>query len=394
MTDLIVKNVRPMGGPARDLLVHDGRFVEGPAPAGAEVIDGGGLLALPALVEAHTHLDKNLFGMPWYRNEIGPTRNDRILADRIAKKALGIDPRRQSERQARRTLGFGVTTIRSHVDVDTEIGLANIEGVIGTREAMAGLVAIEIAAFPQSGMLIRPGTLELMDEALALGADVVGGIDPGSIDRDPKGHLDAIFGLAEKHGKPIDIHIHEPGHLGAFCLELMIERTRALGLAGRVMASHAYCLGMLEPELHDPLVAALAEAGIAVMTAGPSGRPAPSVKKLEAAGVVICGGCDGPRGTWEPYGDGDMLQRATMIGQRNGFGRDVDLELALKVCTTNGAHALRLADHGLEPGCRADLILVDVETVAEAVASIPLRRLVMSHGRVVVRDGVATEAAR
>lgn len=391
MTTTILRNVRPMGAAPRDVLVRDGRFAEGPAPADAAVIDGGGLLMLPALVEAHTHLDKNLFGMPWYRNDIGPTRNDRIVADRIAKKELGIDPRRQSERQARATLAFGVTNIRSHVDVDTEIGVANVAGVIATREALADLVRIEIVAFPQSGMLIRPDTLELMDEALRLGADVVGGIDPGSIDRDPVGHLDAIFGLAEKHGKPLDIHLHEPGHLGAFCLELIVERTRALGLSGRVLVSHAYCLGMLEPEVHDPLVAGLAEAGIAVMTAGPPGRPAPSVRKLEAAGVVICGGCDGPRGTWEPYGDGDMLRRASMIGQRNGFSREVDLERALAVCTTNGARALGLADHGLAVGDRADLVLVDAETVGEAVAAVPPRRLVLSGGRVVARDGALVE---
>jgi cytosine/adenosine deaminase-related metal-dependent hydrolase len=117
------------------------------------------------------------------------------------------------------------------------------------------------------------------------------------------------------------------------------------------------------------------------------------VQRLRKAGVVICGGSDGPRGTWEPYGTGDMLQRATMIGQRNGFTRDVDLELALETCTTQGAGALGLAAYGLEPGCFADLVLVDCETVAEAVAAPPPRRLVMKRGRVVARDGVPTLAA-
>jgi cytosine/adenosine deaminase-related metal-dependent hydrolase len=380
-----------MGGPAADILIRDGRFADGSPPADAAVVDGGGLLMLPGLVEAHTHLDKNLIGMPWYRNEIGPRRIDRIEADRREKKRLGIDPRRQSERQARQTLALGVTAIRSHVDVDTEIGVANIEGVLATREALAGLVDIQIVAFPQSGMLIRPGTLELMEEALRLGADVVGGIDPASIDRDPVAHLDAIFDLAVKHAKPLDIHLHEPGELGAFTLELIIERTRALGLQGRVLVSHAYCLGMLEAAAADALIAQLAELRIAVMTAGPPGRPAPAVKKLHEAGVVICGGSDGPRGTWEPYGTGDMLMRATMIGQRNGFGRDEDLELALETCTTLGAKAIGLDAYGLGVGCRADCVLVDVETVAEAVAAPPVRKLVMSHGRVVARDGALVE---
>ena len=114
------------------------------------------------------------------------------------------------------TLKYGVLHIRSHVDVDTEIGIANIEGVIATREALRDLVDIQIVAFPQSGMLVRAGTVELLEEALQQGAEVIGGLDPSAIDRDPKGHLDTIFGLAEKYDRDIDIHLHEPGQLGAF----------------------------------------------------------------------------------------------------------------------------------------------------------------------------------
>ena len=238
---IILRNVRPLGGVPTDLVIRDGRFAPlDPERDGAiESIDGQGLLAIPGLVEAHTHLDKNLIGMAWYRNEIGPRRIDRIEADRREKQRLGIDPRRQSARQVMQTLGLGTTVIRSHVDVDTEIGTANVAGVLATREAMRESVDIQIVAFPQSGMLIRPGTVALMEEALRMGADIVGGIDPAGIDRDPRAHLDTIFGLAERFGKPIDIHLHEPGELGAFCLELIIERTRALGMEGRVLVSHA-----------------------------------------------------------------------------------------------------------------------------------------------------------
>lgn len=112
--------------------------------------------------------------------------------------------------------------IRSHVDVDTEIGLANIEGVLETREALHDLVDVQVVAFPQSGMLPRAGTLDLMAAAMRAGADIVGGIDPVTIERDPLRHLDAIFALADRYAKSIDIHLHE---LGAFYLELVIERT-------------------------------------------------------------------------------------------------------------------------------------------------------------------------
>ncbi|NTS33224.1 amidohydrolase family protein [Phyllobacterium sp. BT25] len=390
-TDLIIRNVRPLGGAPTDLFIRDGRFVEAAAPKGTDAIDAGGQIALPGLVEAHTHLDKTLIGTDWYRNEVGPTRNDRILADRRAKRELGIDARRQSARQIMQTLPFGVTHIRTHVDVDTEIGIANVQGLVATRAAFAGLVDVQIVAFPQSGMLVRPGTLALMEEALKAGADIVGGIDPASIDRDPVRHLDAIFALADRHSKPIDIHLHEPGELGAFCLELIIERTRALGLQGRVMASHAYCLGTLDAKRQGTLIDALATENIAVMTVGSPSAPALPLKLLRQSGVIVASGSDGIQGTWEPWGSGDMLERAKFLAQRNGMTADADLEAAVEVCTFGGASGIELHDYGLAPGCHGDLVLVAAQTLAEAVALTPHERTVIRGGRILVRNGQLSE---
>lgn len=386
--DLLVRNVRPMGGSLADILVRNGRIAAGPSLPGIPILDGGGRIALPGLVEAHTHLDKSLLGLPWYRNEVGPRLLDKIENERRVRAALPIDPRHQSDLQARQSAAHGSTFIRSHVDVDTECGLAGIEGVMATQQALAGIVDIDLVAFPQSGLLIRPGTLELMEQALRLGAGTVGGLDPCAIDRDPKGHLDAVFGLAERFGRGVDIHLHEPGDMGAFSMELIIERTRALGMAGRVVISHAFCLGMADAAVVDPLIAALVEAGIAIMTTGPASRPAPPVKRLVEAGVTVCAGSDGIRDTWGPYGNADMLERAMLVGLRNNLRRDDELALALDVVTTGGARALGVADYGLAPGCTGDLVLVDAETVAEAVAQRPGSRTVVKRGRVVARDGV------
>lgn len=386
--DLLIRNVRPLGGAATDLYIRDGRFTEAMGGKAAEEIDGRGQVALPGLVEAHTHLDKTLVGMDWFHNRVGPTRNDRILADRNAKRELGIDARRQSARQVLQTLAFGVTHIRSHVDVDTEIGIANIEGVIGTREAFRGLVDVQIVAFPQSGMLGRKGTLALMEDALKAGADIVGGIDPATIERNPVEHLDAIFALADRYGKPIDIHLHEPGELGAFCLELIIERTRALSLQGRVMASHAYCLGMLDAQRQHALIDALAAEKIAVMTVGSPSAPAVPLRMMRQSRLVVASGSDGIQGTWEPWGNGDMLERAKYLAQRNGMTNDADLEETARICTFGGAEGIGLADYGLSPGCHGDVVLVGARTLAEAVALTPQKRTVIRGGRVVVRDGV------
>lgn len=358
---------------------------------GAKEIDAAGHVALPGLVEAHTHLDKTLIGMPWYQNTTGPTRGERILADRKAKRELAIDAGRQAARQIRQTLAFGVAHIRSHVDVDTEIGVANIEGVAAIRDRLKGIVDVQIVAFPQSGMLVRDGTLALMDEAMKAGADLVGGIDPATIERNPVEHLDAIFALADRHAKPIDIHLHEPGALGAFCLELITERTRALGMQGRVMVSHAYCLGMLDPAVQGALIEAMAAEKIAVMSAGSPAAPALPLQRLRRAGVVVASGSDGIQGTWEPWGRGDMLERAKILAQRNGLTRDVDLAEMADICTFGGAAALGLDDYGFAPGCKGDLVLVAAGGLAEAVALTPLNRTVIRGGRILVRDGIVSE---
>jgi cytosine/adenosine deaminase-related metal-dependent hydrolase len=387
MTNLVLRNVRPLGGAAADILVRDGRIAAiGPGldAAGAEEEQGHGLLALPAFVEGHTHLDKSLWEMPWYVNEVGPRLIDRIDNERAQRKRLGLDAARQAERLAREFLRLGTTRIRSHADVDTEIGTAHSDALVALRERLRGTMDIQVVVFPQSGLLIRPGTLELMERALRNGADIVGALDPSGMDRDPKGHLDAVFGLCERHGKPLDVHLHEAGELGAFALELIVERTLALGMQGQVVVSHAFCLGEVAraPVLHE----ALAHAGIAIATTAPPSRPVPSVKAARAAGGRIFGGNDGIRDTWTPYNTPDMLQRAMLIGLKNDFRRDDEIDLALGMVTDCAAEACGFETCRLAVGERADIVLLSAQSVAEAVVAQPPRRLVVSHGRVAVHD--------
>jgi cytosine/creatinine deaminase len=388
MTDLLLRNVRPMGGAATDLFVRGGRIAAGPAPAGTQEEDGRGLLLLPAFVEGHTHLDKTTFHLPdWLVNEVGPRIEDKIDSEREWRARTGHDAGAASLAMARAFLAAGTTRIRSHVDVDTSGGTRHIEGVLATREAMRGLQEIQIVAFPQSGILGRQGTDTLLDAALAMGADIVGGLDPCAIERDPVRHLDIVFGLAEKHGKPVDIHLHEPGTMGALSLDLILERTRALGMDGRVVVSHAFCLGDIPERDRDALLARMAALGVAIATTAPASRPVPLVAPCRAAGVTIFGGNDGIRDTWTPYGSPDMLERAMLIGLRNNFRRDDEVAIAFDCVGAAGAKGCGFEGYGLEPGARADLVLVDARTLAEAVVTRPARRLVVSGGRIAARDG-------
>ncbi len=396
-TDLLLRDVRPLGGEATDILIEKGRIVRLgtglAAPAGVAVEDGRNEILLPGLVEAHTHLDKSLWGLPWYKNEVGPRLLDKIDNERLNKRRLGIDPYQQSARQSIQSSLMGSTHIRSHIDIDTDHGMWGVEGVMKMRDDYRDIIDVEIVAFPQSGMLRRPGTLELMDEAMKLGAEVVGGLDPCTIDRDPKGHLDAVFALCQRYGKPLDIHLHEPGEVGAFSMDMIIERTRALGMKGKVTISHAFCLGTPDPALIDPLIAQLAELDIAIMTTAPASRPAPPVKRLIEAGIRVCSGSDGIRDTWGPYGNADMLERAMFVGLRNNFRRDDELRIALDVCTSEGAKVMELDGYGLSQGCRADLVLVPGETLAQAIVTRSPKRRVVKGGKVVARDGVSIKSA-
>lgn len=390
MTDLLIRNLRPMGAPVTDLLIRGGKvavMAPGIDAPGIATEDARGAIAIPGLVEAHTHLDKTVMGMGWYENAVGTDLSAMINNERSARRELGLDPARQSMRHALALVGNGTTHIRSHVDVDTENGLSMLEGVLQTRDTLRGTVEIEIVAFPQSGLMIRPGTLDLMNQSMAMGADLVGGLDPCGIDRDPKGHLDAIFGLADKHGRRIDIHLHEPGEMGAFSMELILERTAALGMKGRVAISHAFCLGMPDWKRVEGLLDQMADQDVAILTTGAPSREVPSVKRVRSAGLRMGTGCDGVLDTWNPWNRPDMLDRARIVAQKNNLRADADLEVVLDLVTTGGATVMGVTDHRLALGCTADLALIPGRTLAEAVALGGPVQLTVKGGRVTGRAG-------
>lgn len=391
MSDLLLKNVRPLGEATTDLLIRNGVIVDIgqniAAPDGTPVEHGGNAILWPGLIDAHTHLDKTTWGMDWHENNRDAVLRSRIDFERDNRLEIGIDPHRQSMRHAIGLAAHGASHIRSHVDVDTTHGLRLVEGVQETREKLRGIIDIQIVAFPQSGVMVMPGTVELLNEALANGCEVLGGIDPCGIDRDPKGQLDALFMLADRHGCDVDIHLHEAGELGAFTMELIFERVRAHGMQGKFAISHAFALGMNDHLRVGQLIEQIADLDIAILTTGAPSATVPSIKRLAAAGVRIGAGCDGIRDTWGPWGQPDMMDRATVIGMKNGFRSDTDLRLALDIVSQGGADVMRLEGYGVAIGCKADCTLLDGQTVAHAVVNRANRPLVIKGGKVVARNG-------
>jgi cytosine/adenosine deaminase-related metal-dependent hydrolase len=369
-----------MGGAPVDLRVADGVIAEiaasiAAAPEAA-IEDGNGQLLLPGFVDAHMHLDKTFWGLPWRPNDAGPLVADRIKNERRLRRDLELSVEERAVNLMRQAISKGTTHIRSHVDIDNEIGLANVAAVMAARDRMEDHVTLQLVAFPQSGMLVRPGTAELMEEAVKAGANLVGGIDPSIIERDPVGHIDAIFALADRRGVGVDIHLHEPDALGAYAIELIAERTRVLGMQGMVTISHAFCLGMVDRSYFDDLADRLFDNGISIMTHAPGHIAFPPVKLLREAGVSLCSGSDNIRDAWGPFGNADMLERAMLLAYRSNFRHDPDIELALDLTTFGGAAVMAVDGYGLEIGCRADFVLVPGEILAEAVVNRPPRTLV------------------
>lgn len=391
MTDLLLRGGRPWGydGPA-DILVRGGAIGRiGPDldAQAVEAVDVAGRVVLPGLVEAHCHLDKTLYGGSWVPHSAGEALSDRIANERRRRGELGLPNVDSITALLERMVAAGTSYVRSHTDIDPGVGLVGIQAVRAAAERLDGRITVEQVAFPQSGLLASPGTAELLEEALKGGVETIGGIDPAGVDRDPVRHLDVVFGLAARYGARIDLHLHDGGLLGAWELELIVERTKANGLAGRVAVSHAYALSQVDQAYQDRLLAQLAEAGVTLVTAAAYSFPVPPIKKLHSAGVNLACGHDGIRDLWGPYGSGDMLERAMLVAYRSTFRRDEDIELALEAATYGGARTLGLESYGLRLGAPADLVVVAARTAAEAVVTRPVRELVLKGGRVVTRSG-------
>ena len=386
-------NARLADGTLADLSVSNGRFSAitsaGDGARAASAVDLDGWLVVPAFVEGHVHLDTSFYGDAWRPHM--PCANGFDVRERVAFQARNLAAAAPMAERARNQLelclGNGSLSMRSHVMVSADVGLKHVECILAVREEHRDWIDIQLVAFPQSGILSSPGTSELMDEALKMGCDLVGGLDPASFDGDVKGHLDAVFGLAEKHGAGIDIHLHDGGSLGLFEIGEIVARTKASGMRGKVVVSHAYALGEVEPDALARAADGLAAASVAIMTNAPGSHAFPPVAALCAAGVTVFGGSDNIRDSWWPYGDGDMLNRANMIGYRSGFYEDRELEDAFDVVTHAGATALGLEGYGLVRGARADFVALKAAHVPEAVVAVPRERAVYRAGRLVARDG-------
>jgi len=382
----LVRNVRPWGGEASDIRIDENGVITEIMPAAEHesapgTVDGRGLLAIPGLINAHAHVDKSWWGHPWQSYGGEQSTEGRIRHERERRGELGIPSADITRAVLDQSVRTGTTAFRTHVDVDLGLGL---DGISIVRDAFAqfdGALGLQIVAFPQDGVLRRPGVIDLLAQAAAAGVEFIGGLDPAAIDRDPVGQLDALFDIAAEHGCGIDIHLHDGGELGAFELELIAERTERYGLQGRVNVAHGFAIVQIPESRRRDLLQTFGQLDVTWSTVAPLRLPQLPLHEFAEARVDFAFGTDGIRDLWSPYGTGDLLGIAWQYARAGGVVRDEDLRRVVEIASSRAARFVGREVHDLVVGSRADIVLIDAENPMDALVRTPPREIVIGGGR-------------
>jgi cytosine deaminase len=402
--DLILRGARTAEATGRvDIAIRDGRIAKiagRVADAGGQEIDVGGKLVIPGLVESHFHLDKALLGAgaPADAGTVaGAIRTTAEMKRRFTREDIHARARSALELAVR----HGTTVMRTHVEVDPIVGLAGMEAILPLQREYAWAIDLQICVFPQEGIFKSPGTEGLMRQALKMGGQAVGGVPYN--DTDPLAHLDLVFDLAREFDRDVDLHLDFADDADRVLVGEVADRTVRRGWEGRVVAGHMTALGALMPDELAPVVTRIRDAGISILVLpvtdlylmGRSDlrnvrRGLAPARRLHDAGVNVAVSTNNVQNPFTPFGDCDLLRVANILATAGHFGTVDDLVLVLRMATDHGARALRLPDHGVREGARADLVLLDCAEPAEAVGALPERLMVLKNGAVVVTNRVET----
>jgi len=386
-------------GKPHDILIGENGRIERVAPGievgpAVRIVELEGRLVVPGLVDAHQHLDKTRTLRRIANPDgtlLGAIGAFRAYAVRMSAEDIAA----RAERTMAACLARGTVAIRTHANVDPECVLRGVEALVALRERWRERLRLQVVAFLTGGAT-RAGApaRKWLEEAMRLQADVVGA-NPNHADR-PLEILDLVFEAAERHGKPIDLHLDEHLDAAHTYFQAMIERTRAHGMAGKVVASHCSALSALEPSEAARVIEGFAAAGIGVVTLPAAnlflqGRDAAKltprgltrVIELQAAGVPVAAASDNIQDPFVPSGSGDLLEIARWALLAGHLGSN-DLGRAFEMVSSAPARLLGFGeDYGIRQGARADLLIAQAEDAADLVASGPLARTVLVNGRVV-----------
>lgn len=351
---------------------------------GIPVIDAKGALLTPSFREMHIHIDKTYFGGPW--KACKPITKGILTRIEEEEKLLPVQLKHAPERAdifLNHLIDHGHTHIRTHCNIDPSIGLKNLEVTVNALEKYKDQITYDIVAFPQHGLL-RSNVDSLMREAMKMGATIVGGVDPATIDRNVDKSLEAMFAIAKESNKGLDIHLHDPDTLGEFTFYKVIDLTLKHNLQGKVTIGHAPALADIHGEAREKMFTALREAGIDITTTIPIDRPTIPVLELDEANIEVSVGHDSLTDHWSPFGSGDTIEKLNILAER------------FKISDERGLHDVwKYASGGITPlnkngkqvwpqvGDQANMLLIDATCTAETVARRKNINHVISNGKII-----------
>ena len=359
--------------------------------AGPDDLDAAGNLVIPPFVEPHIHLDATLTaGEP--RWNMSGTLFEGIECWGERKATITHEDTKARARKTIQALAaHGIQHVRTHVDV-TDPDLTALKAMLEVREDTAHLIDLQIVAFPQEGIESYRNGRELMEEAVRLGADVIGGIPHFEYTRDQGvSSVKFLMDLAERSGCLVDPHSR--------FLEVLAEEARSRDMGARVTASHTTAMGSYDNAYCAKLFRLLGHSGISFVSCPtesihlqgrfdsfPKRRGVTRVNELLEAGMNVCFGQDSIVDPWYPLGNGNILRVLEaglhichMLGYRN-------LQNALDLVTDNSAKAMALGDrYGLEPGRPANLLILSADSDYEVIRSQGLALYSIRNGKVLMK---------
>ncbi len=380
-SDLLIKNARTRfsDGDSLDISIADGRILHIGKNLGDEakqVIEADGKLVTESFINGHLHLCKvytlKMVGdhalSSYTSGNMGGAMKAIEQAARVKEQydeSWIIENVREAARLAVR---FGNTHIRAFADTDTKARLEGVKALLKAREEFEGKVEIQVVAFPQDGVIRDPGAEDYVRQAMELGADVVGGIPwIEYTEDDSQRHIDLMFAIAKEFDKDVSMLIDDAGDPGLRTLEMLAVKTIREGWEGRVTAQHARAMALYPEPYYRKIEALLKKARIGVVSDPQTGPLYARVRDLYNAGVGIALGQDDIADAYYPFGRNNMLEVAFLAAHLMWMTTFQDMEILYDLITTKAAQALGIGEYALEEGNKANLVVLNAESVWEAI---------------------------
>ncbi|EPF13129.1 cytosine deaminase [Cedecea davisae] len=398
----VIQNVRLAGREGLwQLSIADGKFrgitpMGDALPEGGQVLDGNGGLAIAPFVEPHIHLDTTqTAGQPSWNQSGTLFEGIERWAERKALLSHE-DVKNRAWQTLKWQIANGIQYVRTHVDV-SDPTLTALKAMLEVKQEVAPWVELQLVAFPQEGILSYPNGEALLEEALQLGADVVGAIPHFEFTREyGVESLHKAFALAQKYNRRLDIHCDEIDDEQSRFVETVAALAHRDGIGARVTASHTTAMHSYNGAYTSRLFRLLKLSGINFVANPlvnihlqgrfddyPKRRGVTRVKEMLGAGINVCFGHDDVFDPWYPLGTANMLQVLHMglhVCQLMGY-RQIDE--GLKLITDNSARTFGVEDYGITEGNTANLVILPAENGFDAVRrQVPVRWSIRA-GRVI-----------